>query len=138
MNAPKVVIRRGEAVDEYPLPLPIEPTYREMNLMENAIERPVGLILMFAGVSPTYDVAVAIYAMARERGREFTGADSEDLLDLPMGAIEVVYADAVEVVPDETPLPVSGDSASRSDSAADKPIDSPPSTSETLEDSGTP
>lgn len=139
MNAPKVVIRRGDAVDEYPLPLPIDPSYREMNLMENAMERPVGLILMYAGVSPTYDVAVAIYAIARERGREFTSSDSEDLLDLKMGQIEVVYADKPEPeVPGEDPLSASDAIASESDSAADTPTVSPPSTSETPEDSGTP
>jgi hypothetical protein len=139
MNAPKVVVKRGETVEEFPLPLPIVPSYREMNMMENAMERPAATILFFAGVSPAYDVAVAIYAMSRERGRAFAQSDAEDLLDLPMGAIEVVYADeAAEEAVNPDPLSGSGSPEPESDSGEDKQTSSESSTSETPEGSGIP
>lgn len=119
MNAPKVVVRRGDAVDEYPLPLPFVPTYREMNLIKRVTDLSVLQILGGAGSDPDADFAVAIYAMKRERP-DFSQADAEALFDLPFGGIEIHFDDPEPEVPGADPLPPDGVEPSEPSSENDK------------------
>lgn len=120
MNAPKVVVKKGDAVDEYPLPLPFVPTYREMNLIKRVTDLSVLQILAGAGSDPDADFAVAIYAMKRER-HEFSQADAEALFDLPFGAIEIHFEDAADEVAEPDPLPESEQPLAEPSSENDKP-----------------
>ncbi len=136
MNAPKVVVKRGEAVDEYPLPLPMLPTYREMALIQRVTDLTFGEIISGAGGdNPVADYAVALYAIKREKPL-FDAEDAGELLDLPYGAIEIHFGPAEE--PDPDPLSRSGSDASESAPPAETPNGSESSTSGTSEEPGDP
>lgn len=100
MSESKVLIRRGDAVDEYPLPLPMVPTYREMNLIKRVTGLTIGEIIVGAGGDPDADFAVALYAMKRENPA-FDERDAARLFDLPFGAIEIHFGEPEDEAPGE-------------------------------------
>lgn len=95
IDAPKVVVTRGTAVDEYPLPLPMIPTYREMNIIKRLTGLTIGEVIAGAGGDPDADMAVAIYAIKRENPA-FSLREAERLFDLPFGAIEIDFGEVPE------------------------------------------
>lgn len=121
MDAPKVVVRRGDAVDEYPLPLPMIPTYREMNLLKKVTGLTIGEIMLRMGEDPDADFAVAIFAMKRENP-SFDQADAEKLFDLALGDIEIHFPP----MPEEGGSPEAPGLESEPDSSVDESSDSEP------------
>jgi hypothetical protein len=138
MNPPKVIVTRGEATEEYRLPLPFAPTYREMDLITDVTKMDYWSVLAGAGVEVKADVAVAIYAKARCKGG-CTLEQANAIFDLPFGSIELVTLEEEEQEVEQTPEALSGVVGSESDNAAETLTSSLPSTpSETPVVSGTP
>jgi hypothetical protein len=112
------VTHDGGLVDEYPLPLPMLPTYREMNLIKKVTGLVIGDVLRGMGNDPDADLALAMYAIKRERP-DFDVAEAQALFDLPFGAIEIHFGDDIDAEEGGSP------EAPRPESRADEPEHEP-------------
>jgi hypothetical protein len=86
------VTHDGGLVDEYPLPLPMLPTYREMNLIKKVTGLTIGAIILGIGDDPDADFAVAVYAIKRANP-EFGIEEAQALFDVPFGGIEIHFGE---------------------------------------------
>jgi hypothetical protein len=136
LDPPKVVIKSGALAGEYPLPLPLVPTYREANLIKRVTGLTIGqLIARFMADDPDADVGLVIFALKRARPN-VEEDDIAELYDLDIGSLEIVLV-AEQEAGDRPPAPSGGEAPSEGSSAAEPPS-SPSDTPETPEETGTP
>jgi hypothetical protein len=89
------VTHDGGLVDEYPLPLPMLPTYREMNLIKKVTGLVIGDVLRGMGNDPDADLRAR--DVRDQAGRpDFDVAEAQALFDLPFGAIEIHFGDDID------------------------------------------
>jgi hypothetical protein len=116
------VTHDGGLVDEYPLPLPMLPTYREMNLIKKVTGLTIGEIILGIGDDPDADFAVAVYAIKRANP-EFGFEEAQALFDVPFGGIEIHFgeSDLKRVVPRKSRGPRAGPTNPSTSSSNESP-----------------